>query len=639
MPWTSRRSGSRSAGLASGSTPTSPLVSPRKRRTCSPATCGTSSRSSGSPGASAARAWCRTFGPSIRPSGCGRCDSRDARRARDAPGARAPAGRRLELERHRRPAARAPRSGAVARCRRRLGGRRIREAGPADIPPRGRRCSASSRRRPSTWATSTRSTSIGARAAGVRADPHRPGGRLEALRRLPESAGRRRRRPPDRADGVGERRRLGRRHAVDEARGEARVAGRVEERVQVGFPQVGVDPRIVQEEPSERHALLHGVHAQLVDDLVGLLAADVSSQRQHHGLAREAPVQELEVLPHPLRVHVEAGEDSPRRPEHPGQQARGLGQDRLLGHPRPLVPLVGGHQALEGRRNLRVKQSAQRHDVLARRRVALVGHGAGSDLAAVERLLHLRHLGSLELDDLVRDLRQGAADQRVGADGLGDPVPGGMPGDLRDGQAEILADERLELETLLADRREGADPAGELTPEDPRPELGSRMRCRSTSAAHTATLKPKVMGSACCPWVRPAWTVSRWLRARAPRRRRISPRSRVTMACADRSCRTSPVSRMSWVVAPQWMNSAASGAHARARHRIKGMIGWRARSSSCFISSRSRRSTRAFRPISSAAATGMIPRRASARASAASTSSQRWIIARSLHTSRISGVE
>jgi len=51
------------------------------------------------------------------------------------------------------------------------------------------------------------------------------------------------------------------------------------------------------------------------------------------------------------------------------------------------------------------------------------------------------------------------------------------------------------------------------------------------------------------------------------------------------------------------------------------------------------RSTRACRPISAAAESGTIPRLASARASAASTSSQRWIIARSLHTSRISAVE
>ena len=99
------------------------------------------------------------------------------------------------------------------------------------------------------------------------------------------------------------------------------------------------------------------------------------------------------------------------------------------------------------------------------------------------------------------------------------------------------------------------------------------------------------------------------------------------------------MSRTSWVVAPQWMNSAASGSQTRARHRIKGMIGWRASSSSRFISSRSSSSARAFRVISAAAAAGTIPSRASARASAASTSSQRWIIVRSLHTSRISAVE
>ena len=118
-----------------------------------------------------------------------------------------------------------------------------------------------------------------------------------------------------------------------------------------------------------------------------------------------------------------------------------------------------------------MKEPPERHDVLARRRVALVRHGAGAHLASVEGLLHLRHLGPLELDDLVGDLGQGATDEAVGADGLGDPVPGGVPGDLRDGQAQILAEQRLELEASLTDRRERAHSAGELTPEDPRLEL------------------------------------------------------------------------------------------------------------------------------------------------------------------------
>ena len=116
---------------------------------------------------------------------------------------------------------------------------------------------------------------------------------------------------------------------------------------------------------------------------MGSLAADVPSQREHHRLAREESVQESEVLAHPIRVHAEASQDSLGCAEHPGQEARHLGQDRLLGHPRPLVPLVGGDQALEGRRDLRVEEPSQRHDVLARRRVALVGHRGGPDLASL----------------------------------------------------------------------------------------------------------------------------------------------------------------------------------------------------------------------------------------------------------------
>ncbi|MGE5254766.1 MAG: hypothetical protein ACM3N7_12435 [Planctomycetaceae bacterium] len=95
---------------------------------------------------------------------------------------------------------------------------------------------------------------------------------------------------------------------------------------------------------------------------------------------------------------------------------------------------------------------------------------------------------------------------------------------------------------------------------------------------------------------------------------------------------------MSWVVAPQWINSPAAREHTFWKQRIRGMMGCWVKKSCRFISSMSMSSTRAFRVISRACFRGMIPSFASARARAASTSSHFWRVLSSLQTLRISSV-
>ena len=86
----------------------------------------------------------------------------------------------------------------------------------------------------------------------------------------------------------------------------------------------------------------------------------------------------------------------------------------------------------------------------------------------------------------------------------------------------------------------------------------SRSTWRPSSEAHTAALKPMVMGRACCTWVRPAitrslWRVANWRQASSARE---SLARRTAWACLI--WRMSPVSTMSWLVAPQCTHSPAS---------------------------------------------------------------------------------
>jgi hypothetical protein len=78
--------------------------------------------------------------------------------------------------------------------------------------------------------------------------------------------------------------------------------------------------------------------------------------------------------------------------------------------------------------------------------------------------------------------------------------------------------------------------------------------------AQTAHFSPKLIGSACCKWVRPAITVRR-CRSASPVTAVSSRRSSASISDNPwRICRTVALSMMSWVVAPQWVQRPASPA-------------------------------------------------------------------------------
>ena len=146
----------------------------------------------------------------------------------------------------------------------------------------------------------------------------------------------------------------------------------------------------------------------------------------------------------------------------------------------------------------------------------------------------------------------------------------------------------------------------------------SRVRARRSSACHKASFNPKVIGSACTPWVRPTMGVSRCSRARSPTASIAPSRSARISPHASRICSASAVSSTSDDVSPK-CSQRADGPTCSATAVVNAMT------SCCVVCSIS--STRSARTpvhaaMSRAAASGMSPVAAMASAAATSTRSQ-----------------
>ena len=159
----------------------------------------------------------------------------------------------------------------------------------------------------------------------------------------------------------------------------------------------------------------------------------------------------------------------------------------------------------------------------------------------------------------------------------------------------------------------------------------SRPRARSSASAQPAALRPKVTGVACCSQVRPAMVAPAWRRAWAAAARTPRPRCSIAPGTAARSCSTRPVSRTSWLVAPQWTKRAASAsacATRAVRRRTTGMTGLPVSVASAARRAGSYSSASAAARMGATQLEGITPTCASAAASAASTSSIAWSCAR-----------
>lgn len=162
----------------------------------------------------------------------------------------------------------------------------------------------------------------------------------------------------------------------------------------------------------------------------------------------------------------------------------------------------------------------------------------------------------------------------------------------------------------------------------------SRAIRRSTSFSHEANWSPTVTGVAWTWCVRPTVGMSRCSLAASASASRRPTRSAWNASIPSRNWRTSAVSEMSCVVAPQWTNRAASSGsvsrHASRMATLKIFPGstW----------AMSNPLNDAFLAIVSAASLGITPTSASARVRALSTCRNRSINPSCENISQVSGV-
>ena len=136
----------------------------------------------------------------------------------------------------------------------------------------------------------------------------------------------------------------------------------------------------------------------------------------------------------------------------------------------------------------------------------------------------------------------------IAAQHLGVAVAGDHLGrDLLGSQPERLHDPALDRRRH---RGVGADRAGELADRSPSNARSSRRRLRSASKAKPASRRPKVVGSAWTPWVRPTQSVSGCSSARSTSASRYSRAPARIASPASTSCSASAVSSTSEEVSP-----------------------------------------------------------------------------------------
>ena len=172
----------------------------------------------------------------------------------------------------------------------------------------------------------------------------------------------------------------------------------------------------------------------------------------------------------------------------------------------------------------------------------------------------------------------------------------------------------------------------------------SRRRCRqrSSGAVHATSLKPRLTTCAGCIKVRASTGVRACCCASASKASIRRPRSRSISASARRDSRPIAVSITSWLVLPQCTQPAASASITATRSvswRSNGIARLPARPLAATMAGTSKSSRLQASAMVSAAAAGIMPSAACARASAASKSSMAWTRLVSLNTASTSGVD
>src|SRR5262245_30669226 len=159
------------------------------------------------------------------------------------------------------------------------------------------------------------------------------------------------------------------------------------------------------------------------------------------------------------------------------------------------------------------QNARQSTDALALLGIALVRHGRGPLLTRAERLERLAHLGALQVAYLLRHLLQRRPCERQGCAEMGVAVAlHDLAGNRLRSQAKLRADILLDARWTVV----CVPTAPEIFPTAMSSiAASSRARARRSSPTQTASLNPKVVGSAWIPWVRPIMSVWRYFCAAA----------------------------------------------------------------------------------------------------------------------------
>ena len=128
-------------------------------------------------------------------------------------------------------------------------------------------------------------------------------------------------------------------------------------------------------------------------------------------------------------------------------------------------------------------------------RIALVRHGGAPFLARAEKFLHLQHLGPLQMTKLRRPTIDARGDEREGRAKFCVTIAlNDLSGDRRRLQPELFAD--ITLDRADRDARECRPPRSVCRPRTRSSVCASRSSARPNSSNISASLSPKVIGSA-----------------------------------------------------------------------------------------------------------------------------------------------
>jgi len=133
--------------------------------------------------------------------------------------------------------------------------------------------------------------------------------------------------------------------------------------------------------------------------------------------------------------------------------------------------LVVGDRGFEQRGDVLAHKCDGGVDIKGRDRIALLRHGARRPAPLVKGLIDLGDLGLHQKLHVHGNLAKGAGQEPEKAGDLADAIAHRVPGDLRLGEAELLHQRGLHLESVTSERRQRPDCAAELADQDARLEL------------------------------------------------------------------------------------------------------------------------------------------------------------------------